>query len=185
MDEYRDLKKDLEQTAKNCRIIQFKLRKAERRIEQLETEKHQLDVENQELRSNAPSSTKGASGQNQSGQQDRITQLEHELSQAREQLLQAQREVQKLQTQINRGTTASSGPVLSKSRSLEVKLLVESPTARMSFTAWLLGNKCSRVPPFFRRYLAVATWSPRFHGKRSRSPWAAQVRRRRSNFSPS
>ena len=43
-DEYRDLKKELEQTAKNCRILQFKLRKAERRVEQVEAEK--VDLEN-------------------------------------------------------------------------------------------------------------------------------------------
>lgn len=30
-DEYRDLKRELEQTAKNCRVLQFKLKKAERR----------------------------------------------------------------------------------------------------------------------------------------------------------
>ena len=32
-DEYRDLKRELEQTAKNCRVLQFKLKKAERRSE--------------------------------------------------------------------------------------------------------------------------------------------------------
>lgn len=41
-DEYRDLRKELEQTAKNSRILQFKLRKAERRCEQLEGEKNEL-----------------------------------------------------------------------------------------------------------------------------------------------
>lgn len=38
-DEYTTLRKELEQTAKNCRILSFKLRKAERKIEQLEAEK--------------------------------------------------------------------------------------------------------------------------------------------------
>ena len=33
------LQKELEATAKNCRILQFKLRKAERRYEQAETER--------------------------------------------------------------------------------------------------------------------------------------------------
>ena len=119
VDEYRDLKKDLEQTAKNCRILQFKLRKAERRMEQLETDKHQLEVRNQELLSGNPTAGKAGAGQGL----DRIAQLEQELSQAKEQLAQAQREVQKLQTQISRNSSsAPSGPVLSKSRSLEVKL---------------------------------------------------------------
>lgn len=37
--EYTTLKKDLEVTTKNCRILSFKLKKSERKIEQLETEK--------------------------------------------------------------------------------------------------------------------------------------------------
>ncbi len=118
-DEYRDLKKDLEQTAKNCRILQFKLRKAERRMEQLETEKHELETQNQEIR-NGSSSVAGATpGKGL----DRITQLEQELNQTRDQLVQSQREVQKLQSQIRAASkdVTSTGPVLSKSRSLEVK----------------------------------------------------------------
>ena len=32
-DEYRDLKRELEQRAKDCRVMQFKLKKAERRAD--------------------------------------------------------------------------------------------------------------------------------------------------------
>lgn len=38
-DEYTNMKKELTQTTKNCRILSFKLKKSERRIEQLESEK--------------------------------------------------------------------------------------------------------------------------------------------------
>lgn len=38
-DEYVTVKKELEQTTKNCRILSFKLKKSERKIEQLEIEK--------------------------------------------------------------------------------------------------------------------------------------------------
>lgn len=38
-DEYTTMKKELTQTTKNCRILSFKLKKSERRIEQLESEK--------------------------------------------------------------------------------------------------------------------------------------------------
>lgn len=41
--EFRELQKELENTAKNCRIVQFKLRKAERRNEQLESDRIQYD----------------------------------------------------------------------------------------------------------------------------------------------
>lgn len=37
--EYTTLKKDLEVTTKNCRILSFKLKKSDRKIEQLEVEK--------------------------------------------------------------------------------------------------------------------------------------------------
>lgn len=40
---YTSLKKDLDQTTKNCRILSFKLRKAERKSVQLETEKQGLE----------------------------------------------------------------------------------------------------------------------------------------------
>lgn len=47
--EFQDLKKELESAGKNCRILQFKLRKAERRCEQLEIEKGQLSDRVNEL----------------------------------------------------------------------------------------------------------------------------------------
>lgn len=47
--EYHDLRKELESTSKNCRVLQFKLRKAERRVEQLELEKGQSDEKLAEL----------------------------------------------------------------------------------------------------------------------------------------
>ena len=42
-DEYSSLRKNLEQSNKNCRILSFKLRKVERRTEQLEMEKVDLE----------------------------------------------------------------------------------------------------------------------------------------------
>ena len=40
--EFRELQKELEATAKNCRILQFKLRKLERRNEQGEADRMQV-----------------------------------------------------------------------------------------------------------------------------------------------
>lgn len=40
--EYTSIKKELDQTTKNCRILSFKLRKAERKVEQLENEKAEI-----------------------------------------------------------------------------------------------------------------------------------------------
>lgn len=42
-EEFRELQKELEITAKNCRILQFKMRKAERRNEQLEDDRNQFE----------------------------------------------------------------------------------------------------------------------------------------------
>ncbi|KAG7162848.1 SOGA3-like [Homarus americanus] len=48
-DEYRDLKRELEQTAKNCRVLQFKLKKAERRSDHLERDKGEIEDKLKEL----------------------------------------------------------------------------------------------------------------------------------------
>lgn len=42
-EDFRELQKELEITAKNCRILQFKLRKAERRNEQVEADREQYE----------------------------------------------------------------------------------------------------------------------------------------------
>lgn len=47
--EYSSLKKELEQTTKNCRILSFKLRKTERKAEQLETEKAETEKKFKEV----------------------------------------------------------------------------------------------------------------------------------------
>ncbi|KAL3891873.1 hypothetical protein ACJMK2_004117 [Sinanodonta woodiana] len=51
VEEFRELQKELEITAKNCRILQFKLRKAERRNEQIETDRLQYEERLRKLQS--------------------------------------------------------------------------------------------------------------------------------------
>lgn len=46
-DEYTHLKKELDQTTKNCRILSFKLKKCERKIDQLEDEKRAIGGQGQ------------------------------------------------------------------------------------------------------------------------------------------
>nr|XP_023027795.1 protein SOGA3-like [Leptinotarsa decemlineata] len=43
--EYASLKKELDQTTKNCRILSFKLRKSERKLSQVESEKAKLETQ--------------------------------------------------------------------------------------------------------------------------------------------
>lgn len=50
-DEYTRLRKSLEQSNKNCRILSFKLRKVERKTEELETERSDLEKKNEEVNS--------------------------------------------------------------------------------------------------------------------------------------
>ncbi|XP_076649379.1 uncharacterized protein LOC143357069 isoform X3 [Halictus rubicundus] len=49
-DEYVRLRKSLEQSNKNCRILSFKLRKVERKVEELETEKTTLETKYEQVR---------------------------------------------------------------------------------------------------------------------------------------
>ena len=132
VDEYRDLKKELEQTAKNCRILQFKLRKAERRGEQLENDKHDLEIQIQDLGSTSAAAPAAKPPSSSSAGLDRVHKLEQELVVARDQLQQTQKELQSLQALAKSKNSAAkdAGPVLSKSRSLEVL----TPRRSCSFT---------------------------------------------------
>lgn len=73
-DEYTSLKKELEQTNKNCRILSFKLRKAERKTEQLEAEKLEVERKFKEA----------AGGHTGLEKMERIKKLEQELTVANE-----------------------------------------------------------------------------------------------------
>ncbi|XP_014246644.1 centrosome-associated protein CEP250 isoform X2 [Cimex lectularius] len=82
-DEYTSLKKELEQQTKNCRILSFKLRKAERKTEQLEAEKLEAERKCREV----------AGGQSGLDKVERIKQLEHDLSVANEAAARLQKEL--------------------------------------------------------------------------------------------
>jgi DNA repair exonuclease SbcCD ATPase subunit len=89
-DEYVSVKKELEVTTKNCRILSFKLKKSERKMEQLELEKQ-------------------AAGSNQSSSElvTKIKQLEDELKVANE-------VARRLQTESESQTTKKKAPTLGK-----------------------------------------------------------------------
>ncbi|KRY67324.1 Protein SOGA2 [Trichinella pseudospiralis] len=59
IDEFRELQRELEQTAKNCRILQFKLRKAERRNDQAEADRHHLEQQLRDILSQQQQSGTG------------------------------------------------------------------------------------------------------------------------------
>merc|ERR1711915_681166 len=73
-DEYRDLKRELEQTAKNCRVLQFKLKKTERRAESMERDKAEAEEKLKELQV----------GDSDAERAERIKTLEKELSLAKD-----------------------------------------------------------------------------------------------------
>lgn len=89
-DEYVSVKKELEQTTKNCRILSFKLKKSERKIEQFELEKQAI-------------------GSNQTGTElvIKIKQLEDELKVANE-------VARRLQADTENQSTKKKAPTLGK-----------------------------------------------------------------------
>ncbi|KAF5306044.1 hypothetical protein FQR65_LT00759 [Abscondita terminalis] len=93
--EYTSLKKELEQTTKNCRILSFKLRKTERKTEQLEVEKGETEKKLREV-----SGSRNAL--------DRIKELEHELKVANEASLRLQKELEDTNAKLNVLQEASS-----------------------------------------------------------------------------
>ncbi|XP_055682397.1 myosin heavy chain, striated muscle [Lutzomyia longipalpis] len=100
-DEYSNVKKELEQTTKNCRILSFKLKKSERKIEQLESEKQAL-----QLSGDLPT---------------KIRQLEEELRLAKD-------VAKKLQSEVDTKKRAPSLGKIGKSTSADGKITRESLT---------------------------------------------------------
>ncbi|XP_063357521.1 myosin-11 isoform X4 [Cydia amplana] len=82
-DEYSSLRRELEQTIKNCRVLSFKLKKTERKAEQLEQEK--LDQEKKLLEI--------VGGQGGLDRVNRIKELEVELARSNEVAMRLQREL--------------------------------------------------------------------------------------------
>ncbi|KAK2713281.1 hypothetical protein QYM36_009225 [Artemia franciscana] len=124
-DEYRDLKKELEQTAKNCRILQFKLRKAERRVEQVEAEK--VDLEN---RLQGPGLRRQASEESQYVR-DLQDCLEREAD-LREQLKFAEEESQSLRKKVSRLEEENESLVMQLKKMAGKKVPVVSRRAESS-----------------------------------------------------
>ncbi|VDN07296.1 unnamed protein product [Thelazia callipaeda] len=83
IEEFRELQRELEQNAKNCRILQFKLRKSERSREQLDAEKQHLEAKVRDLLE-ASSATGGLLTTNRQMDSMRIRELESELRIAKE-----------------------------------------------------------------------------------------------------
>ena len=105
-DEYRSLKRDLETQSKNVRVLQFKLKKAERSICDLTAEKAELE---------GNKSKGGASGIGNDS--SKIKTLEKELEQKSIQVIKLEQQI----TELSRGRSQgkSGGPVLSRTGSVE------------------------------------------------------------------
>ncbi|XP_045528096.1 golgin subfamily A member 4 isoform X2 [Pieris brassicae] len=96
-DEYTSLRRELEQTIKNCRVLSFKLKKTERRNVQLEQEK--VDQEKKLLEI--------VGGKDGLQRENRIKELEQEVSRSNEVALRLQRELAEANTKL---VAASGAP---------------------------------------------------------------------------
>ncbi|PSN34391.1 hypothetical protein C0J52_15173 [Blattella germanica] len=97
-DEYTSLKKELEQTNKNCRILSFKLRKAERKAEQLEAEKIETEKKYKEM----------AGGQTGLEKVEKMKKLEQELAVANEVSKRLQKELEDTNAKLKAKEEAST-----------------------------------------------------------------------------
>ncbi|XP_060537049.1 uncharacterized protein LOC132708624 isoform X2 [Cylas formicarius] len=97
--EYTSIKKELDQTTKNCRILSFKLRKTERKAEQLETEKAELEKKLNQV-SDASSVLSHV---------ERIKQLEQELKVSNEVSLRLQKELEESNRIVEERQISSMG----------------------------------------------------------------------------
>ena len=111
MDEFRTLKRDLENQAKNVRVLQFKLKKAERTISEMIAEKTDLETK-----------LKGSgSGSGVGSDASRIRQLEKELEQKTQLNAKYEREIAEFKGGSKLGglKRGGTGPVLSRTGSVE------------------------------------------------------------------
>ncbi|CAH0724758.1 unnamed protein product, partial [Brenthis ino] len=95
-DEYSSLRRELEQTIKNCRVLSFKLKKTERKNQQLEQEK--VDQEKKLLEI-----VGGAEGLQR---ENRIKELEQEVARSNEVALRLQRELAEANTKLSAASGA-------------------------------------------------------------------------------
>ncbi|CAH0592348.1 unnamed protein product [Chrysodeixis includens] len=96
-DEYSSLRRELEQTIKNCRVLSFKLKKTERKAEQLEQEKAEHEKKLLEI----------VGGQEGLKRENRIKELEQDVARSTEVALRLQRELADANTKL---AAASGAP---------------------------------------------------------------------------
>ncbi|XP_060806569.1 myosin-2 heavy chain isoform X2 [Amyelois transitella] len=94
-DEYSSLRRELEQTIKNCRVLSFKLKKTERKADQLEQEKADQEKKLLEI----------VGGQEGLNRENRIKELEQEVARSTEVALRLQRDL----AEANAKLAAASG----------------------------------------------------------------------------
>ncbi|CAG9796697.1 unnamed protein product [Diatraea saccharalis] len=100
-DEYSSLRRELEQTIKNCRVLSFKLKKTERRAEQLEQEKADQEKKLLEI----------VGGQEGLSRENRIKELEQEVARSTEVALRLQRELADANTKLAAASGAAPANV--------------------------------------------------------------------------
>nr|XP_018902626.1 PREDICTED: centromere protein F-like isoform X2 [Bemisia tabaci] len=107
-DEYSSLKKELEQTAKNCRILSFKLRKTERRADQMEAEKLEAEKKYREI----------AGEQDGMDKVEKIKKLEKELSLSTEVVNRLQKDLDEANSKLKELSSGKSQETRKKAPTL-------------------------------------------------------------------
>ncbi|XP_063899630.1 golgin subfamily A member 4 isoform X2 [Helicoverpa armigera] len=116
-DEYSSLRRELEQTIKNCRVLSFKLKKTERKADQLEQEKAEHEKKLLEI----------VGGQDGLQRENRIKDLEQEVARSTEVALRLQREL----SEANAKLAAASG---TPTANLKKNQLTDGKVSRSSLT---------------------------------------------------
>ncbi|KAM3967746.1 LOW QUALITY PROTEIN: uncharacterized protein ACR2FA_011294 [Aphomia sociella] len=116
-DEYSSLRRELEQTIKNCRVLSFKLKKTERKADQLEQEKADQEKKLLEI----------VGGQDGLQRENRIKELEQEVARSTEVALRLQRDLAEANTKL---ATATGAPTAS----LKKQPQIDGKISRSSLT---------------------------------------------------
>lgn len=112
------MKKELEQTTKNCRILSFKLRKAERKTEELEASKTEAEKKLQEI----------SEGNSMLENIEKIKRLEQDLKVANEVAIRLQKEVDETNAKLNKAVEEAASNNKLKVPGKEPLLKKKAPT---------------------------------------------------------
>ncbi|CAG0904056.1 unnamed protein product, partial [Cyprideis torosa] len=136
VDEFLSLKRELEQTAKNCRILQFKLKKAEQRSEELEDEKKNLEQDLKQIETTTVAKKPGKLQRSATETELAVARevsdrMQKELEELRQQLRSSQEDQALLRRRMSGDVSADTSHLVNKHKEISATTLIGDETSKL------------------------------------------------------